>query len=203
VGSLCGHEAALFMPGCKRRSTQIINLAEAICIARNQLQCRHVALKEYMPAAFAARSIHAKVAVRSERYGDYFEAGLRSFVHEARILAHFDHPSLLKVYPFWEENGTAYMVMPYYQGPTLKQVLLDHAGPPGEAWLKGLLAPLLDTLGLIHEQQYFHRDISPDNILILADGWPLLLGFGAARRESISSLPSFRTSCAISRAQAK
>jgi serine/threonine protein kinase len=143
---------------------------------------RYVALKEYMPAAFAARTLQARVEIRSERYGDYFEAGLRSFVNEARILAQFDHPSLIKVYRFWEANGTAYMVMPYYQGPTLKQVLLAQPAPPGEAWLKGLLAPLLDTLGLIHEQQCFHRDISPDNILILADGWPLLLDFGAARR---------------------
>ena len=143
---------------------------------------RNVALKEYMPSAFASRSTTSFVSVKSDRYDDMFQAGLRSFVNEARILAQFDHPSLIKVYRFWEANGTAYMVMPYYQGPTLKQVLLERAERPDEAFLKALLAPLLDTLALIHQQQCFHRDIAPDNILMLSDGRPLLLDFGAARR---------------------
>jgi hypothetical protein len=143
---------------------------------------RHVALKEYMPAAFALRSTEARVTVRSEQNADSFQAGLRSFVNEARMLAQFDHPSLVKVYRFWEANGTAYMVMPFYTGPTLKQALLALTTPPGETWLKTLLAPLLDALDLIHQQQCFHRDIAPDNILMLDDGRPLLLDFGAARR---------------------
>jgi hypothetical protein len=143
---------------------------------------RHVALKEYMPAAFASRSTEARVSVRSEQNADSFQAGLRSFVNEARMLAQFDHPSLVKVYRFWEANGTAYMVMPFYTGPTLKQALLALTTPPDEAWLKALLAPLLDALDLIHQQQCFHRDIAPDNILMLDDGRPLLLDFGAARR---------------------
>jgi hypothetical protein len=142
---------------------------------------RHVALKEYMPSAFAARTQQARVRVNAE-HDETFQAGLRSFVNEARLLAHFDDPSLIKVYRFWEANGTAYMVMPYYQGPTLKEALMMRPEPPDEAWLKRLLAPLLDTLALLHEQQCFHRDISPDNILMLEDGRPLLLDFGAARR---------------------
>jgi hypothetical protein len=143
---------------------------------------RNVALKEYMPSSLASRSTGARVSVKSERNADTFQAGLRSFVNEARMLAQFDDPSLLKVYRFWEANGTAYMVMPYYQGPTLKQALLARPAAPDEAWLKGLLAPLLDALGLIHQQQCYHRDIAPDNILMLDDGRPLLLDFGAARR---------------------
>jgi hypothetical protein len=143
---------------------------------------RKVALKEYMPAAFAARGADVQVSVKSGQHADTFQAGLRSFVNEARILAQFDHPALIKVYRFWEANGTAYMVMPYYQGQTLKQALLARAAPPDEAWLRALLAPLLDTLALIHDQQCFHRDIAPDNILMLGDCHPLLLDFGAARR---------------------
>ncbi|MDB5949996.1 MAG: hypothetical protein JWR65_1851, partial [Massilia sp.] len=143
---------------------------------------RKVALKEYMPAAFAARGVDVQVTMKSEHHLETFQAGLRSFINEARILAQFDHPALLKVYRFWEANGTAYMVMPYYQGQTLKQTLLARAAPPDEAWLKALLAPLLDTLALIHEQQCFHRDIAPDNILMLGDCHPVLLDFGAARR---------------------
>jgi len=143
---------------------------------------RNVALKEYMPAAFATRGAGVQVTMKSRDHADTYQAGLRSFVNEARILAQFDHPALIKVYRFWEANGTAYMVMPYYQGQTLKQALLAGAAPPDEAWLKALLAPLLDTLSLIHDQQCFHRDIAPDNILMLGDCHPLLLDFGAARR---------------------
>ena len=143
---------------------------------------RHVALKEYMPSAFASRTALSEVRVKSERHVDTFQAGLRSFVNEARMLAQFDHPSLIKVYRFWEANGTAYMIMPYYQGITLKQALRERTAPVDEAWLKSLLAPLLDTLTLIHDQQCFHRDIAPDNIMMIDESQPVLLDFGAARR---------------------
>lgn len=143
---------------------------------------RQVALKEYMPSSFASRSSTMQVAVTSERDADTFQAGLRSFVNEARILAQFDHPSLIKVYRFWEANGTAYMVMPYYEGSTLKHTLQARSAPVDEAWLLALLAPLLDTLALIHQHQCFHRDIAPDNIMMLQSNRPLLLDFGAARR---------------------
>ncbi|MEJ7808176.1 MAG: serine/threonine-protein kinase, partial [Telluria sp.] len=143
---------------------------------------RHVALKEYMPSAFASRTVTAEVRVKSERHVDTFQAGLRSFVNEARMLAQFDHPSLIKVYRFWEANGTAYMIMPYYQGITLKQALRERTEPVDEVWLKSLLAPLLDTLTLIHDQHCFHRDIAPDNIMMIDECQPVLLDFGAARR---------------------
>ena len=61
------------------------------------------------------------MTVNSPHNADTFIAGLRSFVNESRLLAQFDSPSLVKVYRFWEANGTAYMVMPYYEGTTLKQ----------------------------------------------------------------------------------
>ena len=143
---------------------------------------RQVALKEYMPSALAVRDNTASITVKSAQNKETFEAGLRSFINEARLLAHFDHPSLVKVYRFWESNGTAYMVMPFYQGTTLKETLRVMRTPPDEAWLKHLLVQLLDALSLLHKDQCLHRDISPDNILILPDGRPLLLDFGAARR---------------------
>jgi serine/threonine protein kinase len=143
---------------------------------------RRVALKEYMPSSLAGRGAGALVAVKSERHADTFQAGLRSFINEARLLAQFDHPSLVKVYRFWESNDTAYMVMPFYQGVTLKEALRLMKSPPDEAWLKRLLAQLLEALSVIHNEQCFHRDIAPDNILIQPDGRPLLLDFGAARR---------------------
>jgi len=153
-----------------------------VYLAEDSSLQRKVALKEYMPSALAARTGSMTVCVKSSRHAETFAAGLNSFINEARLLARFDHASLVKVYRFWEANGTAYMVMPYYEGPTLKEALRHLSGPPDEAWLKDLLLPLFDAIAQLHKEQCFHRDIAPDNILILKDGKPLLLDFGAARR---------------------
>lgn len=143
---------------------------------------RKVALKEYMPSALVQRDGGVTVMVKSQRHAETFGIGLRSFVNEARLLAQFDHPSLVKVYRFWEANGTAYMVMPFYEGQTLKEALRDRDAPPDEAWLRSLLTQLLEALEVIHIRQCYHRDIAPDNILMLSGNIPVLLDFGAARR---------------------
>lgn len=154
-----------------------------VYLAQDHSLHRRVALKEYMPSALAARKGGTSVSVKSERHRETFEAGLKSFVNEARLLAQFDHPSLVKVYRFWEANGTAYMVMPFYEGMTLKDKLREMGAAPDEAWLRGLLAPLTEALAVIHAEHCYHRDIAPDNIILLAgSGKPLLLDFGAARR---------------------
>jgi len=144
---------------------------------------RRVALKEYMPATLASRADGTTVSPRSERHRDTFEAGLRSFVNEARLLARFDHAALIKVYRFWEAHGTACMVMPFYEAGTLQAAVRAMPHPPDEAWLRRLLTPLCDALAMLHAAHCYHRDIAPDNILLLppADR-PLLLDFGAARR---------------------
>ena len=88
-----------------------------VYLAWDHAREQHVAIKEYLPAVLASRArVSPPVVVRSQRHGDSYRIGLRSFVHEARILARFDHPALVKVLRFWEDNGTAYMAMPYYKG---------------------------------------------------------------------------------------
>ncbi|MCB1887056.1 MAG: protein kinase [Rhodocyclaceae bacterium] len=144
---------------------------------------RSVALKEYMPSSLASRvPDSSEVRIKTQRNAETFKAGLRSFVNEAKVLAQFDHPALVKVYRFWEQNGTAYMVMPYYEGITLKDWLRERGEPPDEETLKRLLGPVLEALDVIHRAQIYHRDIAPDNILLLEGDRPLLLDFGAARR---------------------
>lgn len=143
---------------------------------------REVAVKEYMPAALAGRTQTMQVSLRSASDAETFALGLRSFVNEARLLARFDHPSLLKVYRFWEANGTAYMAMPVLRGRTLKHVRKSMPGAPDEGWLRALLAPLLGAIERLHAQGVYHRDIAPDNIQIGPDGQPVLMDFGAARR---------------------
>ncbi|MCX7276596.1 MAG: serine/threonine-protein kinase [Burkholderiales bacterium] len=143
---------------------------------------RSVAIKEYLPTALAGRTGGASVVIRSSLDGSSYQAGLQSFVAEARLLAQFDHPSLVKVLRFWEANNTAYMVMPLYHGMTLKQARSQMRRPPSEAWLRQVLWSVLEALKLLHAQQTLHRDVSPDNIFLQDVGPPVLLDLGAARR---------------------
>lgn len=143
---------------------------------------RTVAIKEYMPSALASRQAGLAVSIRSSVDQTSYQSGLASFVAEARLLAQFDHPSLVKVYRFWEAHNTAYMVMPLYSGMTLKQARKQMEGPPPEAWLRTVLWSILQALQLLHENQTLHRDVSPDNIFLQDIGPPVLLDLGAARR---------------------
>ena len=142
---------------------------------------RAVAIKEFMPAALAARTDDGSLLARSPADQAAFMAGLRSFVGEARLLAQFDHPSLVKVFRFWEANSTAYMVMPLYSGMTFKQARAQMRTPPPEAWLRKVLWSVLGALRVLHGGQTLHRDVSPDNIFLQDVGPPVLLDLGAAR----------------------
>ncbi|MFZ3001289.1 MAG: serine/threonine-protein kinase [Undibacterium umbellatum] len=143
---------------------------------------RTVAIKEYMPGALAGRSADTSVTVRSERHKATFEAGLKSFINEARLLAQFDHPSLVKVYRFWEENKTAYMVMRHYDGHTLKQIVNKRPKLVTEAWLRFIFKQILEALDTLYRSKILHRDISPDNIIVQKNGVAVLLDFGSARQ---------------------
>ncbi len=143
---------------------------------------RTVAIKEYMPGALAGRNSDKSVLVRSERHKETFQTGLRSFINEARLLAQFDHPALIKVHRFWEQNNTAYMAMRFYEGQTLKNVIKNHPGMVTEEWLRSMLTPILEALDALYKVNILHRDISPDNIMIQHTGGAVLLDFGAARQ---------------------
>ena len=162
-----------------------------VYLARDHVLLRDVAIKEYMPAALAGRGEGVAVSLRAPGFADSFAKGLESFLSEARLLASFDHRSLVKVHRFWRSNATAYMAMQYYSGQTLKDARLHMDSPPDEAWLDAFIEALLGVLELLHGQGVYHRDISPDNILLLDDGRPVLLDFGSARRVMADSPQSF------------
>jgi serine/threonine protein kinase len=108
---------------------------------------------------------------------------MRSFINEARLLAQFDHPSLLKVYRFWQEKGTTYMVMPFYRGDTLREALVAIPAGVDESWLIRIMDGVTQALAVMHNANCYHRDIAPDNIILLeGSGRPVVLDFGAARR---------------------
>ena len=152
-----------------------------VYLAMDHSLSRKVALKEYRPAALATRTGHT-VVLRSQRHAEAFAAGLKSFINEARTLARFDHPALVRVYRFWQENGTAYMAMPLVSGRTLTSFVRESRAQIDEAWLHQVAGPLMDAVEALHGVQIFHRDIAPDNILIQSNGAPVLLDFGAARQ---------------------
>ena len=165
-----------------------------VYLARDHSLERQVALKEYMPASLAARGHGPMITLRSDSFAETYALGLRSFINEARLLARFDHPSLVNVYRFWEDNATAYMVMPYLQGITLRDARRGMTQPPDEEWVRGVLDPMLDALEQLHREGVFHRDIAPDNILLPPEGPPILLDFGAARhvlKDRTQSLTAF------------
>src|SRR5688572_24940509 len=152
-----------------------------VYLAMDHSLSRKVALKEYRPAALATRTGQT-VVLRSQRHAEAFAAGLKSFINEARTLARFDHPALVRVYRFWQENGTAYMAMPLVTGKTLTSFVRESRAQIDEAWLRQVAGPLMDAVEALHGVQIFHRDIAPDNILIQGNGTPVLLDFGAARQ---------------------
>lgn len=148
---------------------------------------RAVAIKEYMPTSLVGRAVSLQVSARSTADTQSFMTGLASFMAEARLLAQFDHPSLVKVYRVWEENNTAYMAMPLYSGITLKQARSLMSGPPPEVWLRAVMWSVLEALKVLHANGTLHRDVSPDNIFLQDVGPPVLLDLGAARHAVVES----------------
>ena len=153
-----------------------------VYLARDLSLQRPVAIKEYMPAHLAGRDASATVRPLTAGQSQIFELGRRSFINEARMLARFKHPGLVEVLRFWQQNGTAYMAMPYYDGATLTEFLRRNPRVATQYWLRATLTPLLDALEHMHAEDCYHRDVAPDNILVLKDGTAVLLDLGAARR---------------------
>lgn len=142
---------------------------------------KQVAIKEYLPGTLAVRALDGSVVpVATQRRHDY-AWGLDRFVKEARTLARFSHPHIVRVNRYFEANGTAYMVMDYEAGEPLG-VWLRQRPRPDEACLRSILLPLLDGLEAVHAEGFLHRDIKPANVFIRENGKPVLLDFGSARQ---------------------
>ena len=143
-----------------------------------------VALKEYYPFDFGDRDRTMSVRPKSDRHQKTFEWGRSNFLQEARTLARFEHPSIVRVTRVFEANSTAYMVMRFEEGQSFDAWLDSLGRPPTQEELDRIATPLLEALQMMHAKDFLHRDIAPDNIIVRADGSPVLLDFGAARRAS-------------------
>ena len=142
-----------------------------------------VAVKEYLPRDYAGRdSDHASVMAHSREDASLFRFGLEQFLQEARTLARFDHPNVVRTRSFFEQNGTAYLVMDYLQGVNLSEYLTSKGGRLNEQQAGEIMLPILDGLQEVHAKGFLHRDIKPQNIYVTSTGRPILLDFGAARQ---------------------
>ena len=142
-----------------------------------------VAVKEYLPRDYAGRdSDHATVMAHSREDASLFRFGLDQFLQEARTLARFDHPNVVRVRSFFEQNGTAYLVMDYLQGVNLSEYLASMGGRLNEQQAGEIMLPILAGLQEVHAKGFLHRDIKPQNIYVTSTGRPILLDFGAARQ---------------------
>jgi serine/threonine protein kinase len=141
-----------------------------------------VAIKEYYPSDFGDRDANMSVRPKSDRHRQTFEWGRANFLEEARTLARFEHPSIVRITRVFEANSTAYMVMRFERGQSFEAWLAGLGRPPTQEELDALVAPLLDALQLMHAADFLHRDIAPDNIIVRTDRSPVLIDFGSARR---------------------
>lgn len=159
-----------------------------IYLATDHALAMPVTLQEYMPSRLARRDAGLQLRASEPWHDDAIARGLRAFVGEARMLAHCDHPALVRVTHLFEALGSAYRVMPVYDGRRLAELRHEMIGAPDEAALRALLEPLLGALEAIHRSGQVHGGVSPTNILLLADDRPLLLGPDAAGHEIGSDL---------------
>ena len=149
----------------------------------DELHEKKVAIKEFFPQGIVTRNIEYQDTVTVTFVGekDNYEKGKERFLKEARTMAKFSKDEgIVKALDFFEINNTAYIVMEYLEGITLKQYLRENQRIAPEDLIE-LLVPLIESLDEIHSQGMIHRDISPDNIMVLPDGRIKLMDFGAAR----------------------
>jgi len=143
-----------------------------------------LAIKEYFPQDLASRAYgQTQVSAYTGSLGNQYEYGLEKFLQEARTLAQFEeHPNIVSVRDYFQANGTAYFIMSYVEGITLKEYLANSGGMLQVDKAKSIILPIMDALKEVHTVNVLHRDVSPDNIFINLKGQVILIDFGAARQ---------------------
>ena len=152
-------------------------------LGMDELHKKKVAIKEFFPQGIVTRNIEYEDTVTVTLVGEKenYDKGKERFLKEAQTMAMFSKDKgIVKALDFFEINNTAYIVMEYLEGVTLKQYLRENKRIAAEDLVE-LLVPLIEALDEIHSQGLIHRDISPDNIMVLPDGRIKLMDFGAAR----------------------
>jgi len=142
-----------------------------------------VAIKEYLPSELVCRDNDGlTVNVNHPQEAENFQNGITQFLDEARLLVKFNHPNIVRVIDFFEENGTAYLVMDYCHGVNLAEYMEQQGGVLPEQVVMNFIMPILEGLQELHNKGVLHRDIKPQNIYVTHNGRPILLDFGSAKQ---------------------
>lgn len=150
---------------------------------------RAVAVKEFFPEGCWREG---STVVSAGRWNsDTYSTAKQKFLLEGQTLGQFNHPGIVRVFYYFEENNTAYMVMEYLRGKTLAQ--LQQRGKLTEKQALKLIAKVGEALKILHQAQFLHRDIKPDNIMLADDGRVVLIDFGAARDFTSNSTTRYTT----------
>ncbi len=144
---------------------------------------RHVAIKEYYPSGYVSRDTrNGAVVIGNKKNHAATNRGLKRFIDEAQNLARVsDHSGVVAVLDFFSANNTAYIVMEFLDGISLKKYV-RRKGKLDEETVLTILKPVVYSLREVHAAGLIHRDISPDNILITKNGEVKLIDFGAAEQ---------------------
>ena len=141
---------------------------------------RRVAIKEFFPRGIASRKGATEI-IYAERDTDLVSWALKRFESSTTEQCRLKHPNIVEVFHYLAENDTGYMFMDYVEGTTLEQWLRDRPNLPSEDELRPFIEPVIDALDYLHSMNFIHRDIAPDNIMITADGRPVIIDFGAIK----------------------
>ena len=153
-------------------------------LAEDELLGQKIVIKEYFPAAFARRAEDGSIRIMEETDRAAFTEGRNRFLREARILTSLlDVPGVVKAWNYFQENQTAYLVMEYVQGISLRSWLEQNGEVPSFDEALEMLRPVVLALANIHKKGLLHRDITPDNLMVGANGTVKLLDL--ARRVRI------------------
>jgi len=160
-------------------------------LADDPLLQRHVLVREHFPRGLAARGAGGEVVLAHGTDASVRATALSAFLRGARWLTRFDHPAIGRALRVWEEHGTAYMLMPAYEGESLA-ASLQRVGVTDEGWLRRLLVALCDAVGVLHAGGVYHLGLAPESIWLMPDGRPMLLDLStvapASQRAVIDSV---------------
>lgn len=152
---------------------------------------RAVAVKEFFPEGCWREG---STVVSAGRWNlDTYSNAKQKFLLEGQTLGQFNHPGIVRVFYYFEENNTAYLVMEYLKGKTLTEFLKQRQGKLSQARALEHIAKVGEALEILHQAQFLHRDIKPDNIMLADDGRVVLIDFGAARDFTTTSTVRYTT----------
>ena len=171
-------------------------------LAEQTMMHRNVCIKEFFVDEKCGRdSTSSQVYALSQTFGDFLDSYLRKFVREAQTIARLDHPNIVKIFDAFEENGTAYYVMEYLEGKSLKELVKDGGRLAQDKALE-YITKAGEALEYVHSKRIMHLDVKPSNIMLTNGGKVILIDFGVAKNYDEVGLEKSHTPVAISRGYA-